>query len=283
MAMKSRIAFVVDESAAKTVAERANRLLSDTAPSGLNDSAISVQFLRNLSSQCVLALSSFHLLIATRADSLNRCTVQGFPGRVLQNQIHYSALSTISLACRMAFDTGRGMSGAAFGRINNSVLKRHSEHWSKHSNYSEEEAFRALIFLRAFFSMFSKTPNALHKQGTTLGRRIGFIKQYADRSAAHISIDYYEYDALDVAHLVAALALVGSIICSFDDGASDTYFNDVDEAAHTAALALFPDLSTTRLFQGMDVAMQARFCWQQDEVDGIQMLAEQLPYAIGWF
>lgn len=257
--------------------------MSDKAPAGLDDLAKSVQFLRNLGPRCIFALSSFYLLMGTRPDSSKPCTIPGFPGRVLQNQIHYSSLNTIALACRKAFDSGKGMTGAAFGRMGNPVLKRHAEHWSRYSSNSVDDSYRALSFLRTFFATFSKTPSSLYKQGTTLGRRIGFIKQYANGSAAHLSVDYYEYDHLDVAHLVAALALIGSVILSFDSGVSNDYFNEIDEAAYQAALALFPDLPKVRLFASINAATQGRLCWQLPESDGIEMLAEQLPYAISWF
>lgn len=283
MSPSSKIAFTVNTSAAKAVADRADRLASNAGPTGLDDLSVSVQFLRNLGSRCVFALSSFYLLLGTKADSTNRCSIAGFPGRVLQNQIHYSSLSTISLACRKAFDHGKGMTGAAFGRIDNTILKQHADHWARSSGHSKDDAYRALTFLRVFFRTFSKPPNALFKQGTTLGRRIGFVKQYADRSAAHISLEHYEYDNLDVAHLVAALVLVGSIIYTFDNDANSTYFNELDAAAFEAANVLFPDIPQLRLFERMDVAMQARWCWQQSEAEGIRLLAEQLPYAISWF
>jgi hypothetical protein len=192
-------------------------------------------------------------------------------------------LNTIALACRKAFDHGRGLTGAAFGRISDLTLEKHAEHWARYSAQNKEDAYIALHFLRTFFAKCSKKPDALFKEGTTLGRRIGFVKQYADRSAAHLSLEYYEFDTLDIAHVVAALTLVGSIICSFDNGAPPEYFNQIDEAAFDAAVALFPDTPRIRLFEHMKVEMQARLCWQWGEERGMHMLTEQLPYAISWF
>jgi hypothetical protein len=209
--------------------------------------------------------------------------VPGYAGKVFQSQVRLASLNTIALACRKAFDHGKGLTGAEFGRASNSTLEKHAAHWARNLTNSEEDAYRALHFLRTFFAKCAKKPDALFREGTTLGRRIGLVKQYADRSAAHLSLENHEFDTLDLAHLVAALTLVGSIICSFDNGTPPEYFNQIDKAAFEAAAFLFPSVPKIRLFEKMKVDMQARLCWQWGEEQGIQMLTEQLPYAISWF
>lgn len=278
-----KIVFNLDRSAETEVAKRAERLMPTGAPEDLGDLGTSVQFLRGVGSRATFALSSFYLLLATNIEGTNQCAVPGYPGKVFQSQLHFASLNTIALTCRKAFDTGRGLTGARFGRASDSTLEKHAEYWAKYSKHSKDEAYRALHLLRTFFAKCSKKPDALFKDGTTLGRRIGFIKQYADRSAAHLSLENYEFDRLDLAHLVAALTLVGSIICSFDRGYPPEYFNQIDEAASEAALALFPDTPSIRLFDHMEIDAQARLCWQWGEEQGMHMLTEQLPYAISWY
>ncbi len=277
------IILSVDSSAEIEVAKRAERLTPKRAPNSLGDLTTSVQFLRGVGSRATFALSSFYLLLAASIEGDNRCTVPGYPGKVLQSQVHFASLNTIALACRKAFDHGKGMTGAAFGRASDSTLEKHAEYWGRWPNRTKEDAYRALHFLRTFFAQCSKKPDALFKDGTTLGRRIGFVKQYADRSAAHLSLEHYEFDNLDLAHVVAALTLVGSIVYSFDNGHPPEYFNQIDQAAHDAAVALFPDAPRVRMFEDMQIDMQARLCWQWGEERGIQMLTEQLPYAVSWF
>lgn len=278
-----KIVLSVDRSAETEVAKRAERLMPKGPPTNLGDLGTSIQFLRGVGSRATFALSSLYLLLAANIEGDNQCTVQGFPGKVFQSQVHFASLNTIALACRKAFDHGKGMTGATFGRISDSTLEKHAEYWGQWPNRSQEDAYRALHFLRTFFAKCSKKPDALFRDGTTLGRRIGFIKQYADRSAAHLTLEHYEFENLDVAHVVAALTLVGSIIHSFDKGHPPEYFNRIDQAAHAAALALFPDTPDIRLFERMNVDMQARLCWQWGEAQGMHMLTEQLPYAISWF
>ncbi len=278
-----KIIFNLDRSAEAEVAKRAERQMPIGAPTGLGDVASSVQFLRGVGSRATFALSSFYFLLASDCNGNNQCTVPGYAGKVLQSQMHFSSLNTIALACRKAFDHGKGLTGAAFGRASETTLVEHAEHWARYSGRSKEDAYQALHFLRTFFATCSKKPDTLFKDGTTLGRRIGLVKQYADRSAAHLSLDNYEFDNLDIAHLVAALALIGSIICSFDNNCPPEYFNRIDEAAFDAAVALFPNAPRIRLFEHMKVDMQARLCWQWGEENGMRMLTGQLPYAISWF
>lgn len=278
-----KITLAIDRSAVTEVAKRVERLMPTGAPTSLKGVTASIHFLRGVGSRATFALSSFYLLLAANSDGKNPCAIPGYPGKVLQSQVHFSSLNTIALACRKVFDHGKGLTGAAFGRVCDSTLDEHAEYWARYSNRPKEDAYRALHFLRTFFAKCSKKPDALFKDGTTLGRRIGFVKQYADRSAAHLSLEYYEFDHLDLAHLVATMALIGSIICGFDNGSPTEYFNQIDEAAFDAAVALFPDAPKIRLFEHIDVDMQARLCWQSGEEQGMHMLTEQLPYAISWF
>ncbi|MFM9883541.1 MAG: hypothetical protein ACKVQT_10985 [Burkholderiales bacterium] len=110
------------------------------------------------------------------------------------------------------------------------------------------------------------------------------MKQYANRSAAHLSLEYYEFSILDCAHVVAAMTMIGEIIRSFDDPLTQSnYFDAIDDAALKAAIQLFPATPNLRLFRDMAIETQSRLCWQWGPDRGRHMLLEQLPYAIGWF
>jgi hypothetical protein len=283
MADNTKIVLNIDRSMEATVANRANRLKSTGMPRRLGDAGTSIHFLRGVGARSTFALASFYLLLGADIKGTNPSTIGGYPGKILQSQIHFASLNTIALACRKAFDHGKGLTGATFGRESDAVLEKHAKYWTEKSGRPMEDAYRALHFLRALFAKCSKKSDALFKDETTLGRRVGFLKQYADRSAAHLSLEDYEFDHLDVAHVVAALTLVGSIICSFDNNTPPEYFNQIDEAAFSGAVALFPDQPKIRLFEEMNVSEQAEIYWRQDEQFGLHMLLEQLPYAISWF
>ncbi|KVN80025.1 hypothetical protein WL30_08425 [Burkholderia ubonensis] len=280
-----RLLMELDRTTETEVANRAKRRMRCAPPPDVDDVSKSIHFLRGVGSRASFVLTSFYFLLATEIDGKRPCTVPGYPGKVLQSYLQFGSLNNLALACRKVFDHGaKGLTGAQFGKQRDETLKGHAEYWAKSSQRPIEDAYSALHFLRTFFAKCSKTDTALFREGTTLGRRIGFIKQYADHSAAHLSLGDYEFNHLDLAHVVAALVLVGEIIRSFDAPYQSTdYYDQIDQASFDASVALFPDTHRIRLFQNMKVESQARMCWQVGEAPGIQMLTEQLPYATGWF
>ena len=164
------------------------------------------------------------------------------------------------------------------------TLERVAAYWSKKSNRSLREALTALALLWSIFRDCAKTDTDLFKAAAPLGRRIGLLKQHADRSAAHLSLEHYEFSILDCAHVVAALTVIGEIIRSFDSPHEQpTYFDTLDEASLIAARQLFPATPDIRLFQHIKIEMQSRLCWEWGIERGLRMLFEQLPYAISWF
>lgn len=277
------ISFELKSAAKAELAERVQRQ-SRSRPIDMDGRLRSIHFLRGIHSRAQYALTAFYMLLASDVQGKKKCSISGHPGVVFQSSLHLSALATISLACRKAFDHSRkGMTGANFGRASDVVLEEHAAYWGKCSRKPQEECLRALLLLRRFFLICSRSSNELFEAEGTLGRRIGLIKQYADRSAAHISLDDYLIDTLDFAHVVAAMCLVGDIVRSFDSGGPESEFNDIDESAWLAAKSLFPDMPANRLFGSMKVSEQARCCCEWGEDRGIQMLTEQLPFATSWF
>ena len=75
-----------------------------------------------------------------------------------------------------------------------------------------------------------------------------------------MSLEYYEFGILDCAHhVVAGITLLAEIVRSFDrPDAEPKFYESLDEAAYSAAKGIFCNLPDIRLFQGMEVEMQAR-------------------------
>ena len=232
-----------------------------------------------------MALPAFYLFHGASTDGDQAGAIEEYPGVVLQHAIKFSSVGTISLACRKAFDHGaKGFTGANFAKNSDETLRRVAEYWSKKSNRSLQEALIALALLRSIFRDCAKTDVELFNAAAPLGRRIGLLKQHADRSAAHLSLENYEFSILDCAHVIAALTMIGEIIRSFDSPHEQpTYFDTLDEASLTAARQLFPATPDVRLFQHIKIETQSRLCWEWGIERGQRMLLEQLPYAISWF
>jgi len=107
---------------------------------------------------------------------------------------------------------------------------------------------------------------------------------HADHEAAHISLSSYLFNTADLIHVVAAISVIGAIIFDFDDvSGKSTYFDSIDEAAWNVARATFPKLSGKRLFDGFNIHEQGRLYWKIEEVDGVNMLLNGLPAAIGYW
>lgn len=283
--MTSKLTLTLDRNAERSLADRAERLKPHGPLMPLNPLERAVHFLRGVGSLATMALPAFYLFHGANTNGDQAGAIEGYPGVVLKHAIKFSAVGTVSLSCRKAFDHGaNGLTGANFAKNSNETLERVAEYWSKNSNRSFQEALAALDLLRSIFRDCAKTDTVLFNAAAPLGRRIGLLKQHADRSAAHLSLESYEFSILDCAHVVAALTVIGEIIRSFDDPhAQPTYFDTLDEASLLAARQLFPATPDIRLFQHIKIEMQSRLCWQWGIERGRRMLLEQLPYAISWF
>lgn len=281
----AKLTLTLDQSAERALADRAERLKSSARQLQLDPFERAVHFLRGISSRATMALPAFYLFCGANTDDDQACSIEGYPGIVLKHAIRFSSVSTVSLSCRKAFDNNiDGLTGANFAKTPDETLKRVAEYWSSNSGRLPSEALSALNLLRSVFRSCAKTDKDLLKGVTTLGRRIGLLKQYANRSAAHLSLESYEFSILDCAHVVAALTVIGEIIRSFDNpNTQPTYFDTLDEASLIAAKQLFPATPDIRLFQGITIEMQSRLCWQWGTEQGRRMLLEQLPYATGWY
>src|SRR5665213_3594034 len=89
--------------------------------------------------------------------------------------------------------------------------------WSKTSGTSESDAFKTLTLLRDLFKQCARPVKNLVKSDSLLERRIGLIEVHANREAAHLSIEPYLFSLADMAHVVAAIALISTMIYDFDN------------------------------------------------------------------
>jgi hypothetical protein len=277
------LTFTIDQTSRRELDDRAERMISKEAPLELNPLEQSINFLRGVNSRASLCLPAFHLLVAS-----TEAKGQGdgnYPVEVAASYLEFSSLNNISLACRKSFDHAiRGLTGAKFAKTSDETIQNHANFWANISGKSASDAKIALLFLRDFFRICSRTSNDLLLSQFALQKRIGLLKQHADRTAAHLSIESHELHTLDVAHFVAAFSLAGEIVRSFDaEFMGEQYFKQVDIAAATAAKKLFQDYKATSLFRDVNPVEQARCCWKYDAERGLHMLLEQIPYAISWY
>jgi hypothetical protein len=233
-----------------------------------------------------MALPAFYLFLGTSdLNGHHKNLVPDYPGVILKEYLKFSSLNTITLACRKIFDHSTDkMSGKNFVNWSDQAMNGLAEHWSSSSGRTLQDAEKALVFLQTIFRDLSKHSKQLLSSEETLGRRIGLLIQHANRSAAHLSLESYEFDIFDCAHVVAALVMIAEIIRSFHASQEQPdFFNALDVASQSAARQLFPDMPDLRLFQNIEVEVQSRLSWQWGIERGRRMLIEQLPGAIGWY
>ena len=239
-----------------------------------------IQFLRGTAARASQVLPALYLALGARSipEDPNRLHWQSVQAAVIEQ----SALQTIALACRSIFDDNRGeMTGKKIARLSDDTLASVAKYWSERSEGSLEDASKALMLLRRLFARCAQPEKILIDQPSLLERRIGLLKYYAHRQAAHISLEDYLFDVLDLIHVVAAIVIVGSIIVEFDDpGRGEGYFDSIDEGGWRAAKELFPSLPLKRIFQRWNIHQQARLNWKVDQVDGVEFILNQLPSAI---
>ncbi len=278
--------FTEDNSSKLELADRAARLTRRGRPESAPDPVSeAVLFLRGVRSRVTLALPAFYLYLGARSSFEQSCVVEGYPGKVLKHVLDFSSINTVSLCCRKVFDDSVKaplLTGGRFSKISDANLELVAAYWSENADKPVEDAFQALFFLREVFKSFAKSDTVLFKEASSLGRRIGLIKQHADRNAAHLSLQSYEFSIEDCAHVVAALTVIGEIIRSFDDpDTALTYFDDLDAASLGAARSLFSLLQDDRLFHNLKIGMHSRLSWQWGAKHGHDLL-ENLPNATGW-
>jgi len=268
------------------LAARSKNMLRLEQPFRLVGINRSVHFLRGVFSRSSMCIPAFYYFLGSASAHESAKTTDDFPFKVAQIYSEFSDLNTLTLACRKIFDhaTKPDLTGANFGKLNDAVLQEHAIYWAKYSNNSVDDCLSALTFLRKFFSEYSKTDTDLLKTDGWLHKRIGLLKQHADRAAAHLSLDDYSLDIQDLAHFTASIVIVGEIVRSFDNRIlGSDYFNQIEKGSYEAAKKLFPQIPNFHIFGTMQVHNQARFYWKHQEYQSVQSYFDQLQGALGGF
>lgn len=278
----ARLIITRDESALAALRERAARM-AVYRPEKLPEFETAVLFMRGVVSRAAMLLPAYYFYLGAACNESKKA--RRYDEVVLSASVRFSSLSTIALVCRKVFDHDpKGMTGRHFAKCSIQTFERLGAHWAKTSGWTVSDAMHAIALLQLFFNECSDSTKMLLEGETALHLRLGLLKQYANNVAAHMTIDPYEIAFLDCAHPVAALAIIGSIIKSFDEtGDSSHYFNTLDKTAWACASKIFPDLPGQRMFDSFDVHQQGTLYWKWDTTRGRDMLLKQLPYAIGWF
>jgi hypothetical protein len=168
--------------------------------------------------------------------------------------------------------------------ISDVTLLSVAECWAERTKAPIEDAAKALRLLRDLFRHCARPRKTLLDAPSLLERRVGLLKYHADRQAAHITLEPFLFHLIDLVHVVAAVAVVGAMIIDFDDATRGTkYFDSIDEAGWDTAKALFPTFPIKRLFQNFAIHEQAKIYWRVEQLDGLDMLLNQLPAAIGYW
>lgn len=249
----------------------------------LDDRVAAIQFLRGTASRASFVLPALYLALGARSmpENPDRTHWQAVQAAALEQ----SSLQTIALACRSIFDDSKNrLSGKRIARQSDETLASVAKYWSERSRRSEEDASKALVVLRRLFDRCARPERILLDQPSLLERRIGLLKYYAHRQAAHISLEDYLFDVLDLIHVTAAIVLIGAIIVDFDDPwRAENYFDSIDEGGWMAAKEVFPDLPMDRIFKNWNIHQQAALKWKVPYTDGVEYILNQLPSAIGYW
>jgi hypothetical protein len=277
------IKISITDYASANLDARISKLQVNAPPVALDQYTESILFLRAVGSRASQSLPAFYLLLG--ASLYFPESAVPYSTAVQAHSLRFSSASTISLCCRKIFDDSRsGMTGKRFANISDADLEKIAHYWANNSKKSKDDAANALGFLRDIFRQLSKPKKELLNRKSLLERRVGLLKTHADREAAHLSIEPFLFDIVDVAHVVASMALVGTIIHGFDNPPSSaSYFDSLDQASWEAGKHIFPNITVPRLFNGFDMAQQASNCWRFGAKLGLHWLMDELPSAIGWW
>jgi hypothetical protein len=243
----------------------------------------SVQFLRAVAGRATFVLPALYAQWGAQVCLADKTLP--YWQRVQAANADYSSLQTISLACRAIFDDSNdGMTGKNFAKISDPVLQSVADYWSKKSETPVADALKALTLLRNLFKRCAHQSKQLFNAPSLLERRVGLVKYHADRLAAHITLKPHLFHTPDLVHVVAVMVMVGAMIVDFDNKTvGNTYFDAIDEAAWEAAANTFQGMSGKRLFHHFSIHEQARAYWKIEALDGLNMLLNQLPAAIGYW
>lgn len=282
--MTKNIVFTFKDNSKDELYTRSKRLIRTGPPFKLVGTDLSVQFLRGVFSRASLCVPAFYYFLGSASAHDAAKDSDDYPFKISQSYSEFSDLNTLTLSCRKIFDHAKkpDLTGGNFAKVSDETLLEHANYWAKNSSRNAEDALVALKFLRRFFSECSRTDTQLLQADSPLQKRIGLLKQHADRAAAHLSLEDYALDIVDLTHFTAACVLVGEIVRSFDmPDVGPDYFNNLDAASYQAAKRVFPQIAKFQMFTNWNLEKQARLYWEWEDANGIQMLLNQIHHAVG--
>jgi len=272
----NQILSIMHRASDKELSERSINMAPSGPPLSLTSLERSVQFLRGVCSRSSFLLPAYYSFFATDINGNVVSAIEGYPGAVLQSYVNLSSLNYISLVSRKVFDHSNenNLSGAGFGKTSDILLDEHADYWGKNSGRAKKDALNALQVLRDFFKACSKHENNLLKDGSRLCKRIGLLKQYANRSAAHLTLENYQVTWLDVLHVTASTLVVAEIIRPFDR---------INESSLDAIQKLYPETLPLKLFHKIGIANLAEQCLEGGKEYSLDLLLERIPDTLSYY
>lgn len=281
-----QIRLIINDVSERESRQRAQRLRRTGAPTPtpLDPHTRIILFLRAVSGRASIALANFYLILGAGTVDRRAEPRPEYDEIVKASSIGYAARTTLSMCCRQIFDHERGeLSANLLANANPETIARCAAYWSERDN-TEGDAHGALVFLQALFEKCARHPNRLIGDSCSLlEHRIAVVVNHANSESAHITVDPFEVDIFDLAHVAAALGVIGAVIANFDDGSAQTRFVNVDEAAYRVARTMFPLLNVPRLFERFELPMQLQPYWKFPIEIALDHVLNQLPRSIGWW
>jgi hypothetical protein len=249
----------------------------------------SILFLRAVAGRASLCLPAlYQFLGAAHAtpedpDIKRRWT---YPSQVEHYMAEFSSLCVIALSLRAIFDHAKGpLSARTIASLKPEEAQSLAEYWKTKNRSKAEDADAGLEFVCDLLQRCAISIGSAKRSECVLTRRIAMLKAYADRTAAHITLQDYEFTIPDVAHAALATCLLGAVIHQFDMPASDgvDYLSGLDEASYTAALRMFPELrKTPRFFHKEKLKSMLPVLYRGRIRSGADYLSEWLPSTLGF-
>lgn len=243
-----------------------------------------ILYLRAASARADLCHANFYLYVGATISSEAEIRSWIPSHRVRQYAIRYSAINTIALGIRSIYDDAKNSDLNAKRVVSLSDFDLEKV-VSYYGGKGDTQPGLRLALIQRVLARGAVSINAAASSSCVLARRIALMKAYADRQAAHVSLDNYEYDVFDVAHVVAATAIVGAIIHELDDPSENgvEWLDAMDRAAYEAAAELFPALKPQpRMFDRCDLPNLFKTVIEGKITEGSEYLSTWLLSALGW-
>lgn len=280
---KLELRFRLSKSDSQTLARVQKVAVPPPTPD--DPSTRAIHFLRGASGRASICLSAFYLFLGAEASTEEQRRDWTHVQRVKHYTVRFAAIGTLALCIRAIFDSGKvGLGPKTVVTLSPKAFEKVAAYWANGNLRKEQEARCALTLVQKVFSRCAVSISEAKKSRCILTRRVALLKAYADRESAHISLHNYAFDLHDVVHVVAATALLGAVIDRFDrrGDTEANYLVDIDPAAYTAAVEVFPELSTApRLFKDVDVHRMLQGLYTGKMFDGVDYLSTWLPSVLG--